>query len=126
MPFIKIESLAASKKSDLRKVIRELANDFSSSTGIALEHINIRWHTIESGNYYSNGEIGEIQNYDSMPMLVEVFAPDFNSEAKIEMMFEVIATSLAKHCDIAKENVTINFRAAHSGQFYESGKIERW
>jgi hypothetical protein len=55
-----------------------------------------------------------------------VLSPDFNDAATIERMVGCIASSLAMRTGIARTNIFINHRPAHSGMVFDGGSVERW
>lgn len=59
-------------------------------------------------------------------MLVDLLAPDFNSEETVEKMLKTVALSISKRAHIPISNIFINHRQAHSGMVFDAGEIARW
>lgn len=126
MPFIHIKSLPFEKPIDVSGVIVGISNDFAKTVGVEVEHITVTWEFLQPGHYASAGRISLYKPDDSHPVLVDLLAPDFNSQSQIELMLLATADSISKHAQVSRQDIFINYRQAHSGMVYDAGEIVRW
>ena len=126
MPFIHIKSLPFEKPVDVSVIIVGISNDFAKTVGVDVEHITVTWAFIRPGHYASAGRTSLYHPDDSHPVLVDLLAPDFNTQSQIETMLLATADCISKHAEVSRQNIFINYRQAHSGMVYDAGEIVRW
>ena len=126
MPFIHVKSLPFDRLFDASAALAGITRDFAKETGIALEHVTATWEFLAPGHYASAGNAASRQPRGSHPVLVELLAPDFNSEAKVEKMLAAVASSISKRARVPVTNIFVNFRPARSGMVFDAGDIVRW
>ncbi len=126
MPFIHIKSLPFKPPLPMNGVVEGITRDFSTRTGIDIEHITATWDFMEPGHYAVAGQAASSQQTWSHPVLVDLLVPDFNTAEAIEEMLLAIASSISERTGVPAGNVFINCRKAVSGQVFDGGKIVRW
>lgn len=126
MPFIYIKSLPFEKPIDVSVIIVGISNDFAKTVGVEVEHITVTWEFMQPGHYASAGRTSLYQPDDSHPVLVDLLAPDFNTQSQIETMLLATADSISKRTQVSRQNIFINYRQAHSAMVYDAGEIVRW
>lgn len=127
MPFIHIQSLPVSESTfSLNRILPAVSSDFSKALELDTQHITVTWQFYPPNSYSVAGKVSPSQPKNSHPILVEVFAPDFNSQETVEKMLTTIANSIAEHAAVNVSNVFISFRPARSGQVFSDGDIVRW
>lgn len=126
MPFIHIRSLPLASGKDVAAAVSAIGAEFAQATGVALEHVTVTWDYLRPGHYAAGGEIATDQPQFSHPVLVDLLAPDFNSEAEIASMLRVAAASVGRHAGVAADNVFLCYHAARSGRIFDQGRIVRW
>ncbi len=126
MPFIHIKCLPFADEPDTAALLEGLCDDFTAATGIGIEHVTATWEWLAPGHYAVGGKAANEQPAGSHPCLVDLLAPDFNADDDVEGMLVAIADSLAARAGIARDNIFINQRAAHSGRVFDAGEIVRW
>lgn len=127
MPFIHIQSLPVSDHSfSLSRILPAVSADFSKALDVAEEHITVTWQFYPPNSYCVSGKITPSQPKHTHPVLIDVFAPDFNSQERVERMLSVITSSVAQHAGILRENLFASFRPARSGQVFSGGEVVRW
>ena len=126
MPFIHIKSLAFAEQYDISQTLKTLATDFSSKTGIQLDHIHSTWEFFQPGHYAKGDQLAVCQPRYNHPIIVDLLTPDFNDLSTIASMLETIADSLSRQLDFPKQNIFINHRQASSRMVFDDGKIVEW
>ena len=126
MPFIHIKSLPFEKPIDVSDVIVGISNDFARSVEVEVEHITVTWGFMLPGHYASAGRISLYQDDNSHPVLVDLLAPDFNTQPQVETMLLATADSISKRAQVSRRNIFINYRQAQSGMVYDAGEIVQW
>jgi phenylpyruvate tautomerase PptA (4-oxalocrotonate tautomerase family) len=126
MPYIHIKSLEFENGLETSGVIKQVSQDFSEATGIAVEHITVTWSFLPPGHYAVAGEVADYQPITSHPLMVDLLVPDFNSSERIEQMIQKTARSLSLRAQIPIDNIFINCRVACSGQVFDGGEIVYW
>ncbi len=126
MPFIHVKSLPFDKPFDVGVALEGLTKDFAEGTGIGLEHVTATWEFFPPGHYAVAGKAVKHQPKDSHPVLVDLLAPDFNSEEEVEKMLTTVASSISKRARVPITNIFINHRQAHAGRVFDAGEIVRW
>jgi phenylpyruvate tautomerase PptA (4-oxalocrotonate tautomerase family) len=126
MPFIHIKSLPLDDSFDASAVIEGLSEDFAKATGVGVEHVTATWEILPPGYYAVGGKTALHQSLNSHPVLVDLLAPDFNSDESVEKMLSAVSSSISKRANISINNIFINYRQAHSGMVFDSGEIVRW
>ena len=126
MPFIHIRSLHFEKSLDASKVIKEITEDFSIATGVAIEHITVTWEFVTPGHYAVAGKVVEYQSMESHPLLVDLLIPDFNSAQEIEDMVRETAKSISRRVKIPVDNIFVHGHVARSGRVFDAGEIVHW
>lgn len=126
MPFIHIRSLPFEEPFDVPVAIKTVSEAFSVRTEIDLQHISVTWEFFATEHYAHAGQTVNYQPRDSHPILVELIAPDSNSESRIKMMLKTIASILEQITGIAVSNIFIHFRAAQSGTVFDHGDVVHW
>ena len=126
MPFVHIRSLPVGTDFDAAEAVRTISAEFAAGAGVDEQHVTVTWQTFEPGHYASTGETAAAQPAGSHPILVELFAPDSNSEARIGRMLQVVAAAVAAQAGVEPGNVFVRFHAARSGQVFDRGELVRW
>jgi len=126
MPFIHIKSLPFNEPIDVSSVIKNIASDFSSKTGIEMSHIHTTWEFFQPGHYAKSNKVSRKQPTQNFPIMVDLLTPDFNNASQNVLMLETIAESISKHIQFPKNNIFINHRQAHSGNVFDDGGIVHW
>jgi phenylpyruvate tautomerase PptA (4-oxalocrotonate tautomerase family) len=126
MPLIHIKSLPFEQELDIPLIIEMVSRDLSQQLDIPAEHITVTWEYLQIGHYAHNNKVCDHQPNASHPVLIDLLAPDFHSEATIGKMLRHIAVSISKHTNISDSNIFINCRCAHSGRVFDNGEIVHW
>lgn len=127
MPFIHIQSLPVSESHfSLARILPAVSHDFSCALDISQRFVSVTWQFYPPNSYCVGGKVSPSQPKQSHPVLIDVFAPDFNSQQKIEKMLTVVANSVAEHAGIGVDNIFVSFRPARAGQVFSNGVIETW
>ena len=126
MPFVHIRSLPIGGGFDAGRAVRAISSGVAAAAGTDERHVSVTWQTLEREHYANAGRTAATQPFASHPVLVELFAPDFNAQDRIENMLEVIAGAVATAAGVAAENVFVEFRPARSRQVFDGGQVARW
>jgi phenylpyruvate tautomerase PptA (4-oxalocrotonate tautomerase family) len=126
MPFIHVKSLPFEPPGGVRTLVEGITKDFANGTGIGLEHVTATWEFLSRGHYAVGGKAGLKQPKTSHPVLVDLLAPDLNSQKDVENMLRVLASSISKRTKIPLSNIFIDHRQAHAGFVFDAGEIVRW
>lgn len=126
MPFLHIRSLPLPVAPAMPRLLREITDDFAAATGVDAEHITVTWTFFEPGCHAVGGASATMQSADAPPLLIDLLAPDFNDDERIELMVRAAAASVASRAKVAPGKVFVSFRAARSGQVFDAGDIVRW
>lgn len=126
MPFLHIRSLPVGDDFDAAGAVRAISAEFAGGAEVAEQHVTVTWQTFEPGHYASAGETATAQPAASHPVLVELLAPDSNSDERIERMLQVAAGAVAAQAGIEPDNVFVHFSAVRSGQVFDGGQLVRW
>ena len=126
MPFIHIKSLPFEKPIDIPTAVTNISNDFLRRNGVAIEHITVTWEFMYPGHYAVAGVVAEHQPTATHPVLVDLLAPDFNSQDQVIKMLQAAADSISKHVNIPIGNIFINFHQAHAGMVFDAGEVVQW
>ena len=126
MPFLHVRSLRPAGPFDAGEAVRAVSREFAAATGVAERHVTVTWQRLEAEHYSHGGRTAVKQPAGSHPVLVELLAPDFNSQERIEQMLEAAARAVAGQAGVGRENVFVDFRPARSGQVLDGGELVRW
>lgn len=126
MPFIHVKSLPFDRFFDASAALEGITRDFAKETGMGLEHVTATWEFLPPGHYAVAGKAASRQPRGSHPILVDLLAPDFNSDANIGKMLAAVASSVSKRAKVPVTNVFINHRPARSGMVFDAGEIVQW
>jgi phenylpyruvate tautomerase PptA (4-oxalocrotonate tautomerase family) len=126
MPFVHVRSLPVAGDFDAEDAVRAISTEFAARTDVDEQHVTVTWQTLEPGHYASGGETARAQPVGSHPVLVELFAPDSNSDERIEQMLLIVARAVAAQAGVEPENVFVHFRPARSGEVFDGGQVGRW
>lgn len=126
MPFIHIKSLPFEDPVDIAGILKNIATDFSTSTGVELRHIHTTWEYYRPGHYAKGDQAAGYQPENNYPLIVDLLTPDFNDANVITLMLETIADSISRRATFPKNNIFINHRQAHSGMVFDDGAIVHW
>ena len=126
MPFLHIRSLPVGRDFDVADAVRTISAEFAGGTEIDEQHVTVTWQTFEPDHYASAGETAAAQPVASHPLLVELLAPDSNSDERIEQMLQVAAAAVAAQVGVELGNVFVHFRPAQSGKVFDRGELVRW
>lgn len=127
MPFIHIQSLPVSESHfSLNRILPAVSHDFSTALEMSQDFITVTLQFYPPNSYCVGGRVSPSQPKHTHPVLIEVFAPDFNSPEKIETMLTVVANSVAAHASIDVKNIFASFRPARAGQVFSNGVVEYW
>ncbi|OZS41671.1 hypothetical protein [Photobacterium sanguinicancri] len=127
MPLIRIKSLPFTQQEvPIPQVLNSLSSAISAETEIESHHIMLTWEYIPAGHYVHSGKAVHHQPINTHPILVDLIAPNFNTEQQIASMLELIANTLAEQVPIAKNNIFINFTPAYSDGVYDCGQVVEW
>ena len=126
MPFVHVRSLPLGHGFDPGRAVRAISSEFARATETDERHVTVTWQTLEAEHYAQAGQTAATQPAHSHPLLVELFAPDFHPQERIEEMLHAAAAVVSAHAGIAAENVLVDFRPARSGQVFDGGELVRW
>ena len=126
MPFIHIRSLPIAAGFDAGRAVRAVSSEFAAALALDERHVTVTWQTLEPDHYASAGQTAATQPPGSHPVLVELFAPDFNAPERVETMLEVAAGAVAAQAAVEPGNVFAEFRPARSGRVFEEGRLAHW
>ena len=126
MPFIHVRSLPFDRLFDAATALEGITRDFAKETGMELEHVTATWEFLAPGHYAVAGKASSRQPRGSHPVLVDLLAPDFSSQAAIEKMLAAVAASISKRAQVPVTNIFVNFRQARPGMVFDAGEIVRW
>ena len=126
MPFIHVKSLPFDRLFDAARALEGITRDFAKEAGIALEQVTATWEFLAPGHYATAGSAASRQPRGSHPILVDLLAPDVNTERKIRKMLAAVASSISKRARVPVTNIFVNFRRARSGTVFDAGEIVRW
>ncbi len=88
--------------------------------------MTVTWQMLEAVHYAGAGATAAVQPSGSHPPLVELLAPDFNAQERIERMLEAAAAAVAAQAGVAPDNVFVEFRPARSRQVFDGGQVTGW
>ncbi|MGF1787665.1 hypothetical protein L4D00_17875 [Photobacterium swingsii] len=127
MPLIRIKSLPFSQQEvPIPQVLNSLSRAVSAATDIDPHHIMLTWDYIPAGHYVHGGKAVHQQPINTHPILIDLIAPNFNTEQQIASILELIASTLIEQVPVAKNNIFINFTPAYSDGVYDSGQVVEW
>ena len=126
MPFIHVRSLPLAGDFDPAAALPAISDAFARDTGIDEEHVTVTWETIAPHHYASAGRTAAEQPEDSHPVLVDVLAPDFHPDDRIEAMLRSVAASVARQAGVPQANVFVAFTPARSGHVFDGGDVVGW
>lgn len=126
MPFVHIKSLPLSSGFQPTEIIGDICKDFSEGVGVGIEHVTVTWEYFSEGHYAVAGIVAETQPEKTHPILVDLLAPDFNSEEQVVKMLQVLGLSISSRAKVRIDNIFINHRVAHSGGVFDSGTVVQW
>ncbi|KKD00407.1 MULTISPECIES: hypothetical protein [Photobacterium] len=126
MPLIRIKSLPFAGDVEVNVALSILSQAIADATQIPQQHIMIVWEYIPAGHFVHGGQLANQQPSNSHPVLVDMVAPNFNTEAQIAAMLELIATSLSRTLPVAQNNIFINYTPAYSDGVYDDGHVVEW
>lgn len=75
---------------------------------------------------HKGDRVAEYQPVAQYPIIASLLTPDFNDARTIALMLEANADSIVRHAGILKNNIFINYTAAHSGMVFDDGEIVYW
>lgn len=126
MPLIRIKSLPFAQTAKVTETVTTLSRVVSDAADVPLHHIMITWEYFPAGHYAHHGKVVDSQPEASHPLLVDLIAPNFNTEAQSAAMLELIAQTIAAQVPIEKNNIFINFTPAYSDGVYDEGHVVEW
>lgn len=126
MPLVRIKSLPFEQDVRIPQVISALSQAISDAANIEQHHIMVTWEYLVHSHYAHHGNIADTQPVDTHPLLIDLIAPNFNTEKQIASMLELIAHTIAEQVPIEKNNIFINFTPAYSDGVYDEGHIVEW
>ncbi len=127
MPLICIKSLPFETEVDVPSIIKSVTEDFAKGTEIGIEHITVTWEYIPSRQYAVAGLMPATQPQNgSHPVLVDLYAPSFHTNASVETMMQCLAFSVSKRSGVSYHNVFISYRKVTSGHVFADGDVVRW
>ncbi|WP_299018005.1 hypothetical protein [uncultured Photobacterium sp.] len=126
MPLVRIKSLPFKQDVAIDQVLTTLSQVISDAGKIEQRHIMLTWEYLVKSHYVHHGTVADVQPNDSHPVLVDLIAPNFNTEVQIAQTLELIANTIAEQLPIAKKNIFINFTPAYSDGVYDEGHVVEW
>ncbi|PSW05135.1 hypothetical protein [Photobacterium lipolyticum] len=126
MPLIRVKSLPFDHDVDVSQVVCSLSQAMSDANDIEPHHIMITWEYLSPDHYSHGGKVTQSQPINTHPVLIDLVAPNFNTEDQIMAMLELIANTLAELVPIAKNNIFINYTPAYSDGVYDEGHVVEW
>ncbi|MCW8328537.1 hypothetical protein MD588_06925 [Photobacterium sp. SDRW27] len=126
MPLVRIKSLPFEQEVQIPQVLSVLSQAVSDAGNIEQHHIMVTWEYLSKSHYAHNGQVADSQPINTHPLLVDLIAPNFNTEKQIAAMLELIANTIAEQVPIAKNNIFINFTPAYSDGVYDEGHVVEW
>ena len=126
MPFVHVRSLPVPPPFDAAVAVRTISAELARAAEVEERHVTVTWQTLAPGHYASGGEIAAQQPPASHPVLVDLLAPDFYSEERVEAMLRAVAAAVSREARVAVENVFVEFRSAASGRVLDGGDVVRW
>lgn len=126
MPLVRIKSLPFEQEVRIPQVISALSQAVSDAANIEQHHIMVTWEYLAQSHYVHDGKVTDTQPVNTHPLLVDLIAPNFNTEKQIASMLELIAHTIAEQVPIAKSNIFINFTPAYSDGVYDEGHVVEW
>ena len=128
MPFVHVRSLPVPSPFDAAVAVRTISAELAHAAAVDERHVTVTWQTLAPGHYASGGETAAEQPRASHPVLVDLVAPDFYAEERVEAMLRAVAVAAAvsREARVAAENVFVEFRSAASGRVLDGGDVVRW
>lgn len=126
MPLVRIKSLPFEQEVEIPQAIRNLSQAVADAADIELHHVMVTWEYLPASHYAHNGKVAAYQAINTHPLLVDLIAPNFNTEEQIAAMLELIANTIAEQVPVAKSNIFINFTPAYSDGVYDEGHVVEW
>ncbi|GHA31008.1 hypothetical protein ACFFLZ_04125 [Photobacterium aphoticum] len=126
MPLVRIKSLPFAQDVNVPRVLNLLSHALAEANEIELRHVMATWDYMTPHHYAHGGKHVETQPEFSHPILVHLFAPNFNTEEQIAAMLELIASTLSEQLPVDKRNVFINYSPAYSDGVYDEGHVVEW
>jgi len=126
VPFLHVRSLPVGRDFDAADAVRAISAEFAAGAEVEERHVTVTGQTFEPGHYASAGETATAQPVASHPLLVELLAPDSNSDERIERMLEIAAGAVAAQAGVEPDNVFVHFSATQSGRAFDGGELVRW
>ena len=126
MPFVHVRSFPVRPPFDATLAVRAIQADVARAAAVDERHVTVTWQTLPPGHYASGGETAAEQPHASHPVLVDLLAPAFYAEERIEAMLRAVAAAVSREARVADENVFVDFRSAASGRVLDGGDVVRW
>ncbi|WP_064607696.1 hypothetical protein [Photobacterium sp. J15] len=126
MPLVRIKSLPFEQDVAVNQALSALSEAISNAGNIEERHVMVTWEYLSNSHYIHNGKLADYQSETTHPLLVDLVAPNFNTEEEIALMLELIANTIAGSIPISKENIFINFTPAYSDGVYDEGHVIEW
>lgn len=126
MPYIQIKSLPFRENVNIPGVLHKIVSDFSDAMAVPAAHVTITWEYLAEGHYISEGRVSNHQMQHSHPVIIDVLAPDIESDEVIAQILETIVDCVARHVSLPRDNLFANYRYAYSGRVFEEGTLKTW
>ena len=126
MPFVHVRSLPVPPPFDATLAVRAVSAEVARAAAVDERHVTVTWQTLAPGHYASGGETAAEQPRATHPVLVDLLAPEFYAEERIEAMLRAVAAAVSREARVADENVFVDFRSAASGRVLDGGDVVRW
>lgn len=126
MPLVRIKSLPFEQEVQISQALQALSQAVADAGNIELHHVMVTWEYLPPSHYVHCGKVADIQAINTHPLLVDLIAPNFNTEEQIASMLELIANTIAEQVPVAKSNIFINYIPAYSDGVYDEGQVVEW
>lgn len=121
MPIIQIRSLPLRKTIDQTKILKEIGNKVSQTSGIPISRLIIYWDHIKPNSYIFNGEFSEFTEEDSHHPIVYISCLEGKPKEQEEAIISTIAKVLSEELCINKDNVAVVFNKIPSRRLFVKG-----
>lgn len=126
MPCIIVKALPLEDPGRIPAILQAISRRFAEAAGIEQLHVTVTWETLAPGCYAKGGKVADRHDFDTHPLMAELFVPDGNDEETIAFMLHTLAEILSEEVGFPIHCQFIHCRLAKSGHVYDDGEIPTW
>ena len=126
MPYITVKALPLEDPQRVPDILQAVSRRFAEAAGIEELHITVTWETFAPGHYVKGGKVADVHDFETHPLVAELFVPDGNDEETVQFMLHTLARLLNEETGCPLHRMFITCRLAKSGYVYDDGEIAEW